>query len=48
MEWSRRKYSEYRDYYMPWLENKYLSYYGENKTSYMAKGEKSNKGTHVS
>lgn len=38
MEWSRKKYNEYWDSYVPWLEDKILGWRGENKASYVAKG----------
>lgn len=38
MEWTRQKYNSYYDAYMPWLEDKYLAWFGENKTSYTVKG----------
>ena len=37
-EWTKRKYNEYYTAYVPWLEDKYLQWFGENKTSYTAKG----------
>jgi len=37
MEWSRKKYNEYYESYVPWLEDKFLGWYGENKASYTAK-----------
>ncbi|KAI9880969.1 MAG: hypothetical protein M1830_009463 [Pleopsidium flavum] len=37
MEWTREKYNSYYDSYMPWVEDKYLQWFGENKTSYTAK-----------
>jgi len=38
MEWSKRKYSEYSEYYTPWIEDKVLWWwYGDNKASYTAK-----------
>jgi len=37
MEWTRKQYNSYYDSYMPWLEDKYLAYFGENKTSYTTK-----------
>jgi len=37
MEWTSKKYNEYWDSYVPWLEDKYLAWRGENKTSYTAK-----------
>jgi len=36
--WYGKKYDEYYDSYVPWLEDKYLAWFGENKTSYTAKG----------
>jgi hypothetical protein len=38
MEWFKKKYGENYEYYVPWLEDKYLALWGENKTSYVAKG----------
>lgn len=38
MEWTREKYNSYYESYMPWVEDKYLAWFGENKTSYTAKG----------
>lgn len=38
-DWTKKKYNEYSEYYMPWIEDKYLAWFGENKTSYTAKGE---------
>ena len=38
-EWAKKKYNEYYTSYVPWLEDKYLEWFGENKTSYTAKGE---------
>ena len=37
-EWAGKKYNNNYNAYVPWLEDKYLSWYGENKTSYTAKG----------
>ena len=37
-EWASKKYNEYYTAYVPWLEDKYLAWFGENKTSYTAKG----------
>lgn len=37
-EWTSKKYNEYYNSYVPWLEDKYLAWFGENKTSYTAKG----------
>lgn len=37
-DWTKKKYTEYSEYYTPWLEDKYLAWFGENKTSYTAKG----------
>ena len=36
--WASKKYNSNYNSYVPWLEDKYLSWYGENKTSYTAKG----------
>ncbi|KAL8773523.1 MAG: hypothetical protein Q9209_001627 [Squamulea sp. 1 TL-2023] len=36
-EWTSKKYNEYYNSYVPWLEDKYLAWFGENKTSYTAK-----------
>ncbi|KAL8716109.1 MAG: hypothetical protein Q9220_000014 [cf. Caloplaca sp. 1 TL-2023] len=33
-EWTSKKYNEYYNSYVPWLEDKYLAWFGENKTSY--------------
>ena len=38
-EWAGGKYNSAYNSYVPWLEDKYLAWYGENKTSYMAKGK---------
>ncbi|KAI4124998.1 MAG: hypothetical protein LQ338_004513 [Usnochroma carphineum] len=38
-EWTKKKYDEYYNAYVPWLEDKYLAWFGENKTSYTAKDE---------
>ncbi|KAI9717683.1 MAG: hypothetical protein M1812_004628 [Candelaria pacifica] len=37
-EWAKKKYNDNYDYYMPWVEDKYLQWFGENKTSYTTKG----------
>ncbi|MCJ1353301.1 MAG: hypothetical protein MMC33_003286 [Icmadophila ericetorum] len=37
MEWTKKKYNDNYNYYMPWIEDKVLSYWGENKTSYTTK-----------
>jgi len=36
--WYGKKYDEYYNSYVPWLEDKYLAWFGENKTSHTAKG----------
>ncbi|KAF6239469.1 hypothetical protein HO173_002013 [Letharia columbiana] len=36
-EWTKKKYNEAYTEYMPWIEDKVLGYWGENKTSYTAK-----------
>ena len=38
MEWTKKQYNSYYNSYMPWIEDKVLGYWGENKTSYTAKG----------
>lgn len=38
MEWTKKQYNAYYNAYMPWIEDKVLGYWGENKTSYTAKG----------
>ncbi len=38
MEWTKKQYNSYYNAYMPWIEDKVLGYWGENKTSYTAKG----------
>ncbi len=38
MEWTKKQYDSYYNSYMPWIEDKVLGYWGENKTSYTAKG----------
>lgn len=38
-EWSKKKYDEYYNSYVPWLEDKYLAWFGENKTSYATKDQ---------
>lgn len=37
MEWTKKQYNSYYESYAPWLEDKYLAWFGENKTSYVAK-----------
>jgi hypothetical protein len=39
-EWAKKQYNAYYNAYVPWLEDKYLAWFGENKTSYTAKGTK--------
>ncbi|MDI1485426.1 MAG: hypothetical protein OHK93_000564 [Ramalina farinacea] len=36
-EWTKDKYNKAYNDYMPWVEDKVLGYWGENKTSYTAK-----------
>ncbi|KAI4094074.1 MAG: hypothetical protein L6R37_007310 [Teloschistes peruensis] len=36
-DWTKKKYDEYYNSYVPWLEDKYLAWFGENKTSYATK-----------
>ena len=37
-QWAKDKYNNAYNNYMPWIEDKVLGYWGENKTSYTAKG----------
>lgn len=37
-EWVKKQYNAAYTSYVPWLEDKYLAWFGENKTSYTAKG----------
>jgi hypothetical protein len=39
MEWVKRTYNQQYESWAPWLEDKYLALIGENKSSYVAKGE---------
>jgi len=38
MEWARTTSKPYYDSTMRWIEDTYLKYFGENRTSYGAKG----------
>jgi hypothetical protein len=38
MEWTKKQYNAQYESWMPWIEDKYLAWFGENKTSYIAKG----------
>ncbi|KAL8681727.1 MAG: hypothetical protein Q9186_002174 [Xanthomendoza sp. 1 TL-2023] len=38
-DWTKKKYDEYYNAYVPWLEDQYLAWFGENKTSYTAKDQ---------
>lgn len=38
MEWTKKQYNAQYESWMPWVEDKYLAWFGENKTSYIAKG----------
>jgi hypothetical protein len=38
MEWARQTYNKQYENWVPWAEDKYLAWFGENKTSYVAKG----------
>jgi len=40
-DWTKKKYNEYYTSYMPWIEDKVLGHWGENKTSYTVKGSPS-------
>lgn len=37
-EWLKTQYNAAYNSYVPWLEDKYLAWFGENKTSYTTKG----------
>ncbi|ERF74402.1 hypothetical protein EPUS_06580 [Endocarpon pusillum Z07020] len=37
MEWVKNTYNEQYENWVPWLEDKYLAWFGENKSSYFAK-----------
>lgn len=37
-EWAKKTYNSYYNEYMPWIEDKYLAWFGENKSSYTTKG----------
>jgi hypothetical protein len=39
MEWTKKQYNAQYESWVPWLEDKYLAWFGENKTSYIAKGD---------
>lgn len=41
MEWAKETYNKQYENWVPWLEDKYLAWFGENKTSYVAKGTSS-------
>jgi hypothetical protein len=43
MDWARQKCSSYYDSSWRWIEDTYLAYFGENRTSYGIKGENSPK-----
>jgi hypothetical protein len=38
MEWAKQTYNTQYEKWVPWLEDKYLAWFGENKSSYVAKG----------
>ncbi len=38
MEWAKGTYNRQYENWVPWLEDKYLAWMGQNKTSYVAKG----------
>lgn len=38
MEWTKKQYNAQYESWVPWIEDKYLAWFGENKTSYIAKG----------
>lgn len=39
MERIKQTYKKQYDIWVPWLEDKYLALFGENKSSYVAKGK---------
>ena len=38
MEWVKGAYNNQYESWVPWAEDKYLAWFGQNKTSYVAKG----------
>ena len=38
MEWSKNFYNRQYESWVPWMEDQYLAWMGQNKTSYVAKG----------
>lgn len=38
MESAKNYYNKQYESWMPWIEDKYLAYFGKNKTSYVAEG----------
>ena len=38
MNWLKDSYNKQYESWVPWAEDKYLAYFGENKSSYVAKG----------
>ena len=38
METAKNYYNKQYENWVPWLEDKYLGYFGKNKTSYVAEG----------
>lgn len=44
MEGARNWYNKQYESWMPWIEDNVLSWFGENKTSYVAKGTSSFSG----
>jgi hypothetical protein len=39
MEWMKQQYNKQYENWVPWLEDKYLAWFGENKSSYIVKGK---------
>jgi len=39
MEWVKQQYNKQYENWVPWLEDKYLAWFGENKSSYIVKGK---------
>ena len=38
MGWAKQQYKKQYEVWVPWLEDKFLALFGQNKTSYVAKG----------
>ena len=40
METAKNYYNKQYENWMPWVEDKYLAWFGKNKTSYVAEGRR--------